>query len=306
MDLLNHLPELLQVLFLAVLQGVTELFPVSSLGQSIIIPGLLGWGNLLTSETFLPILVMLHLGTATALLTFFWRDWVELITAFFKTAFAGRLDAHPQGKTIWLIIVGTIPVGLAGLLLNDPIKAIFFSSQWPVIPAAFLCLNGAILFVGEQLRRRSEPEVADRYKQEQAFKRISQLSFLQATLIGAAQTFALIPGISRSGISMVAGMGARLSHAEAARFSFLLATPVILLAGLLEVPKLFHAPTSTLVIAIIGAVVAGIAAFLSVRFLTAYFEVGRLTPFAIFCLVEGLIAFLIFAPISLGYFSLPW
>jgi undecaprenyl-diphosphatase len=306
MDLLNHLPELLQVLFLAVLQGVTELFPVSSLGQSIIIPGLLGWGNLLTSETFVPILVMLHLGTATALLTFFWRDWVELITAFFKTTFAGRLDAHPQGKTIWLLIVGTIPVGLAGLLLENPIKAVFFSSEWPVIPAAFLCLNGAILFVGEQLRRRSEPEVHDRYKQEQAFKRIPQLTFLQATLIGAAQTFALIPGISRSGISMVAGMGARLSHAEAARFSFLLATPVILLAGLLEVPKLFDAPTSTLVIAIIGAVVSGIAAFLSVRFLTAYFEVGRLTPFAIFCLVEGLIAFLIFAPISLGVFSLPW
>jgi len=149
MDLLNHLPELLQVLFLAVLQGVTELFPVSSLGQSIIIPGLFGWGNLLTSDTFVPILVMLHLGTAIALLTFFWRDWVELITAFFKTTFAGRLDAHPQGKTIWLIIVGTIPVGLAGLLLNGPIKAIFFSSKWPVIPAAFLCLNGAILFVGE-------------------------------------------------------------------------------------------------------------------------------------------------------------
>ena len=306
MDLLNHLPELLQVLFLAVLQGVTELFPVSSLGQSIIIPGLLGWGNLLTSDTFVPILVMLHLGTATALLTFFWRDWVELITAFFKTAFAGRLDAHPQGKTIWLIIVGTIPVGLSGLLLNGPIKAIFLSSKWPVIPAAFLCLNGAILFVGEQLRRRSEPDVADRSKQEQAFKRIPQLTFLQATLIGAAQTFALIPGISRSGIAMVAGMGARLNHAEAARFSFLLATPVILLAGLLEVPKLFDAPTSTLVIAIIGAVVSGIAAFLSVRFLTAYFEVGRLTPFAIFCLVEGLIAFLIFAPISLGVFSLPW
>lgn len=306
MDLLNHLPELLQVLFLAVLQGVTELFPVSSLGQSIIIPGLFGWGNLLTSETFVPILVMLHLGTATALLTFFWRDWVELIAAFFKTAFAGRLDAHPQGKTIWLLIVGTIPVGLAGLLLNGPIKAIFFSSQWPVIPAAFLCLNGTILFAGEYLRRRSEPDVHDRYKQEQAFKRIPQLTFLQATLIGAAQAFALIPGISRSGIAMVAGMGARLSHGEAARFSFLLATPVILLAGLLEVPKLFDAPTSTLVIAIIGAVVSGIAAFLSVRFLTAYFEVGRLTPFAIFCLVEGLIAFLIFAPISLGVFSLPW
>jgi undecaprenyl-diphosphatase len=309
MDLLNHLPELFQVLFLAVLQGVTELFPVSSLGQSIIIPGVLGWGNLLTSETFLPILVMLHLGTATALLIFFWRDWVELITAFFKTTFAGRLDAHPQGKTIWLLIIGTIPVGLAGVFLETPIKTVFFSSQWPVIPAAFLCLNGAILFVGEQLRRRSEPAVVDRAKQEQTFKRIPQLSFLQATLIGAAQAFALIPGISRSGIAMVAGMGARLSHAEAARFSFLLATPVILLAGLKEVPILFD-PTkttsTTLVIAIIGAVVSGIAAYLSVRFLTRYFEVGRLTPFAVFCLVEGLVAFLIFAPISLGLFTLPW
>jgi undecaprenyl pyrophosphate phosphatase UppP len=195
-----------------------------------------------------------------------------------RSAFAGRLDAHPQGKTILLLIVGTIPVGLAGLLLENPIKAIFFSSQWPVIPAAFLCLNGAILFVGEQLRRRSEPDVHDRYKQEQAFKRIPQLTFLQATWIGAAQTFALIPGISRSGIAMVAGMvagmGARLNQAEAARFSFLLPTPVILLAGLLEVPKLFDAPPTTLVIAVIGAIVSGIAAFLSVRFLTAYFQVG--------------------------------
>lgn len=312
--LLNHLDELLKVLFLALLQGVTELFPVSSLGHTVILPGLFGWGNLTSDEKFLPIVVLLHLGTAVALLTFFWRDWLVLLRAFFKTAMAGRLDADPQGKTIWLVIVGTIPVGLLGLFLKDIIQRIFFAAQWPVLPAAFLCLNGAILLGAERLRRRSEPNVASRFKQEEAFKSIPQLTFPQAFLIGLAQAAALIPGISRSGISMAAGMGAKLSHEEAARFSFLLATPVIALAGLAEVPKLFQqaatetpeAFQATLVIALIGAVVAGVAAFLSVKFLMRYFEVGRLTPFAIYCIAAGFISFVIFAPLALGVFTLPW
>ncbi|MBF6592697.1 MAG: undecaprenyl-diphosphate phosphatase [Ktedonobacterales bacterium] len=287
--------QLLQVVGLALLQGVTELFPVSSLGHTIIIPGLFGDAKLVKSETFLPIVVVLHLGTAVALLTFFWRDWLALIRAFFKTLFARRLDADPQGKTIWLVIAATIPAGLLGFIFEKKITELFFSARWPVLPAAFLTLNGAVLFVSERMRRRAEPEQADRVKQERAFKRLEEMSFPQAFFIGTMQATALLPGISRSGITIVAGMQAKLSHEESARFAFLLATPIIAAAALKEVPKLVHAGTSTLEMALIGGVVAGAAAFVSVKFLMRYFQVGRLTPFAIYCLLAGLGAFLFFS-----------
>jgi undecaprenyl-diphosphatase len=296
MDLLR----LIQIFALAVLQGVAELFPISSLGHTVIIPGLLGWGNLIKSDTFLPLVVTLHLGTAVALFIFFWRDWRALITAFVRTSVAGRLDAHPQGRTIWLVLVGTIPAGFLGVIFKDQIQTLFFSSPVPLLPAAFLALNGAVLFVGERLRQRSEPQGVDRQKQEQAFKRIDDLTFVQAFYVGVVQAAALIPGISRSGISMVAGMSARLSHEEAARFSFLLATPIIAGAALVEVPVLFEAKnTGMLPYALIGGVVAAVAAFLSVKFLMRYFEVGRLTPFAYYCLAAGTLAFLILLPRAL-------
>jgi undecaprenyl-diphosphatase len=292
--------RLVQILALALLQGVAELFPISSLGHTVIIPGLLGWGNLIKSETFLPLVVTLHLGTAVALLTFFWRDWATLLTAFVRTSMAGRLDAHPQGRTIWLVLVGTIPAGLIGVIFQKPIENLFFRTTLPVIPAAFLALNGAVLFVGERLRQRSEPSGFDRQKQEQAFKKIDDLGFTQAFAIGLAQAVALIPGISRSGITMVAGMGARLRHEEAAHFAFLLATPIIAGAGLLEVPNLLTPHNiGMLPYALIGGVVAGVAAYLSVKFLMKYFEVGRLTPFAYYCLVAGTLSFLYLAPQAL-------
>lgn len=145
---------------------------MSSLGHTILIPDLLGWGSLVQSDSFLPIVVVLHLGTAIALLTFFGRDWLALIHAFFKTLFARRLDADPQGKTIWLVIVGTIPVGLLGLVFEKTIDELFFAAPYPVIPAAFLCLNGAVLFAAEKLRQRAEPEDVSREKQELTFKGI--------------------------------------------------------------------------------------------------------------------------------------
>jgi undecaprenyl-diphosphatase len=287
---------LLQIIALGLLQGVAELFPISSLGHTVVIPGLLGWGNLLEDKNFLPLVVTLHLGTAVALLTFFWRDWVALIRAFVRTSIAGRLDADPQGRTIWLIIVGTIPAGLLGVAFQSQIQALFFSSALPILPAAFLALNGTILFGGERLRQRREPSGDGRTKQEQAFGSIRDLSFPQALLVGLAQSAALIPGISRSGTSMVAGMGARLSHEEAARFAFLLATPLIFGAALLKVPDLFKTSDHTmLVYALIGGIVAGLAAWFSVRFLMRYFQVGRLTPFAYYCLAAGASAFLLLA-----------
>ncbi len=288
----------IKVILLALLQGVAELFPVSSLGHTVIIPGFLGWGTLTQSETFLPIVVVLHLGTAIALLTFFWRDWVALIRAFFKTAFAGRLDADPKGKEIWLVIVATIPVVLLGLIFQKPIQNFFFSAKWPILPAAFLCLNGAVLLTVERLRERQEPATADREKQEQTFKNLSELSFPQAVGVGLAQALALLPGISRSGITMAAGMTAKLSHEESARFAFLLLTPVIVGASVLEVPTLIGKPE--LPIALVGGVVAGIAAFVSVKFLMGYFRVGRLTPFAYYCLAAGFISFVYFSLFGLG------
>jgi undecaprenyl-diphosphatase len=303
---MDQFVKIVQIVALAIIQGVTEPFPVSSLGHAVIIPSLLGWSNLVTADSFLPILVLLHLGTGIALLTFYWRDWAALLRALFKTVIAGRLDADPQGKTIWLVIVGTLPVGILGLLLQKPLQTFFFSARWPLFPAAFLCLNGAILYVVEHLRQRAEPAALDRRKQEQAFKRIDDLTFLQAALIGLAQAGALLPGISRSGITMAASLRMRLSHEEAAHFTFLLLTPVILAAALLEVPKLRGADTATLVGAIVGGVLAGITSFLSVKFLSRYFKVGRLTPFAWYCLGAGLISFLIFVPLSQGWLTLPW
>jgi undecaprenyl-diphosphatase len=285
---------------LGLLQGVAELFPISSLGHTVIIPGLLGWGNLIKQGSFLPLVVLLHVGTALALLTFFWRDWLELLRAFFRTTIAGRMDADPKGHTVWLVIFGTVPAGLIGLVFQDQIQQLFFSSALPVLPAAFLALNGGVLFIGERLRRRSEPAGLDRIKQEEAFKRIDDLNFGQALLIGLAQAGALVPGISRSGITMVAGMGARLRHEEAARFAFLLATPLIFGAGLLKVPELFTPANSAMLpYALIGGGVAFLAAFLSVKFLMRYFQIGRLTPFAFYCLAAGLISLLILVPQTL-------
>ncbi|HEY7347344.1 MAG TPA: undecaprenyl-diphosphate phosphatase [Ktedonobacterales bacterium] len=298
--------QLIKVILLALLQGVTELFPVSSLGHTVIIPAFLGWWKLTTSDAFLPIVTVLHLGTTIALLCFYWRDWLALIRAFFKTIVARRLDADPQGKTIWLVIVGTIPIGITGLLLEKPIQEVFFQTQWPVLPAAFLCMNGAVLYVAEVLRQRSEPTNIDRAKQEQMYGRVEDLTFFQAFLIGVAQILALIPGISRSGITMVAAMRARLSHEEALRFAFLLLVPVIGAASLLEMPKLFHAGSEAVIDAAIGSVVSGLAAFFSIKFLARYFKVGRLTPFAFYCLGAGLLSFLVFVPLSLGWIQLPW
>ncbi len=290
----------LHVLLLALLQGVTELFPVSSLGHMVIIPGILGWNETLQSPTFLPLLVMLHLGTSIALLTFFWRDWILLLRGGLRTVVAGRFtpDVDPEGygRQLALVVVGTIPAGLIGLIFQKPLEAAF---SIPILAAAFLVANGAVLLAGERLWRRQRMQEKIIASQAPMFgsvgRSINEMSFLQAAVIGFAQSFALIPGFSRSGLTMVAGMANGLSHEAAARFSFLLATPIILAAGVLEVPKLLSAQyRADLPIAVGGGVVAGIAAYLSVRFLMKYFETNRLDPFAYYCVIAGTLAFLYF------------
>ncbi len=275
-----------QTLFLALLQGVTELFPISSLGHTVILPGLLGWGDLVRDKHFLPLIVALHLGTSMALVISFWRDWWKVLLTLVDSIKKGEVQTGSESWVSWLIILGCIPAGLLGVFLKDPLEALFAS---PPIASAFLIVNGIILFLGEILRRRSSLAA-----QKQGISRpLADLSWKDALLIGLAQSLALIPGISRSGATMVAGLGVRLSHEDAARYSFLLGTPIIGAAALLEVPQLFGQSAKVVLLVLVGMVVAGVAAFLSTRFLLKYFETGRLHPFAYYCWGAGLLSLIL-------------
>lgn len=280
-----------QVLFLALLQGVTELFPISSLGHTVIIPSLLGWGDLVRDKNFLPLIVALHLGTSIALVIYFWRVWLQVLRSIVKTVKDGEVKRGTEEWVSFLIIIGCIPGGLLGVFLEAPLKLLFAS---PVVAAVFLVVNGSILFLGEQLRRRTEAKAAianlDAKKREAQFRPLSSLSWKEAVIVGLAQSLALIAGISRSGTTMVAGLGVRLNHEDAARYSFLLGTPLIGAAALLEVPQLSGQSMTVWLYVLLGMVVAGVAAFLSTKFLLKYFETGRLYPFAYYCWAAGLLS----------------
>jgi undecaprenyl-diphosphatase len=270
----------LQAIVLAVLQGVSELFPVSSLGQTILIPALLQWRNVNRSDpTFLAFVTVLHLGTAIALVIFYRRSWIRLIRAFIASIVRGRIGDDPDEKLAWLLVVATIPVGLLGVVLKDPVRAFFGSAQTAAI---FLIINAFIMFFGEYLRRRQKSQF------HRPDKRTDQLTWFESIGVGFGQSLALFPGISRSGASMVAGLLANLNHEDAANYSFLLATPVILAAGLLEIPDLTGAGAHVVAVqAIAGGIVAGIAAYASVSFLVRYFQNNDLRPFGWYCLVFG-------------------
>lgn len=276
--------NLLQILFLGLLQGITELFPVSSLGHAVVVPALLHWRYNQSSPTFVPFLVLLHLGTATALLILYWRDWVRIVAGFVRAAVRGRVE-RPEERLAMLLVVGTVPAGAIGLVLEHPLKALFAN---PRAAAAFLIVNGAILFGAELLRRRSEARGADRERQESQFADVSELSYRAAALVGVSQALALLPGISRSGATIAGGLLAGLRHQEAARFAFLLATPIIGAAGLLEVPNL-STPGVPLGAFVAGALLAGVAAYVSARFLIRYFRVGRLDPYAAYSAAVGVL-----------------
>jgi len=273
---------LAQALALAVLQGVSELFPVSSLGHTILVPAVLHWQNVnRSSPSFLAFVVVLHLGTALALLIFYRAQWYAIARALVASVVRGKLGDSADERLGWRLVVATIPVGILGLIFEAPVRRLFGS---PAPAAAFLFVNGLVMFAGEALRRRQERATG------RGSEPIEALSYPASLAIGVAQAFALLPGISRSGISMVAGLLCDLDHEDAARFSFLLATPVILAAGLLEVPKLF-APGAHVVLvqAILGGILAGVAAYLSVAFLTRYFRSNDLRPFGWYCVVVGAI-----------------
>lgn len=281
-----------QAIFLALLQGVTELFPISSLGHTVILPYLFHWGNLVEDKSFLPLIVALHLGTSIALVCYFWRDWFQVGKTLVQSVKEGEVRTGTDEWVSWLIIIGCIPAGLLGVFLETPLKTLFAS---PIIAATFLVVNGSVLFLGEQLRLRAEAQLqglspAERKRQ---FRPLKSLSWKEAIVVGLAQSLALIPGFSRSGITIVAGLGIRMTHEDAARYSFLLGTPLIGAAALLEVPQLDVKSTFTLVVIIASVILSGVAAFLSTKFLMKYFETGRLNPFAYYCWGAGLISLIL-------------
>lgn len=268
-----------QAMFLAVLQGVSELFPISSLGHTVLIPALLRWQIDRDSPEFLSFVVALHLGTALALVVFYWATWKGIVGAFVRSVARGRFERTADEKTAWLLVAGTIPVALLGVYFESAVRTLFAS---PLPVSLFLVANGTIMFLGEHLRRRQHA-ASDR-----AYRALESLNWRDGALIGLSQGLALLPGISRSGTSIVAGLLADLDHEAAARFSFLLATPVIFAASVLEVPKLFTASGNTVLTeALAGGVLAGVVAYASVAFLTKYFENNDLRPFGWYCLIVG-------------------
>jgi len=274
-----------QAILLGLLQGFSELFPISSLGHSVILPGLLGWDIHQNDPFFITFLVATHLATALVLLGFFWRDWVRIIKGIGRSLAQRQIAADDtDAKLGWLLIVGTIPAGILGLLLEHALRDVFASQR---SAAFFLMLNGVLLYGAERLRRRA-PVAEDPGAVAGDARIVRRLGWREALGIGAAQALALIPGFSRSGATMGGGLLAGLSNEDAARFAFLLATPIIGAAALLKLPDLFGSSGDGVRgPALVGSLCSAATAYLAVRFLMRYFESNRLTPFAYYCLGAG-------------------
>jgi len=326
-----------QAIITGLIQGVTELFPVSSLGHNVLLPAIVGgsWETDLNvaanGSPYLAFVVGLHVATAIGIMIYFWRDWVRIVRGFFSSIRHRRVQTVDE-KLCWFLIVATIPVGLVGLLFEHEFRELFAK---PIRAAIFLVVNGVILYAGERFRtRRSKQADADqaarraqlatvpsgggafaedgapgtprrpaaahasghrairRQEELQALEsdvRLAETGFVEAVIIGSAQILALLAGISRDGVTMVAGMFRGLSREDAARFAFLLATPVILAAGVLKLPDLTGPDSHGIQGQIlVGSILSGVGAYLSVRFLVRYFQTRTLTPFAVYCVVFGL------------------
>lgn len=306
----------LQAIVIALVQGVTELFPVSSLGHSVLVPAWIGgsWETLVTqssephseSSFYLAFIVALHVATALALLWLFRADWIRIIAGFLRTVRRavtgqGMSVRDPDERLAWLIVLATIPVGITGLALEHVFRTAFAK---PVAASAFLFVNGLILLAGDRARRAQQVEHRERPQHDEhpepmepaqrdleSDRRLARLPWLDGLIIGSLQTFALFAGISRSGITMVGGLFRGLSHEDAARFAFLLATPVILAAGVLKVPSLFGSAGDHIHGQVaVGFVICGVTAYFSAKYLLRYFETRSLRPFAVYCLAAGAIS----------------
>ena len=309
----------LQAAVVGLVQGVTELFPISSLGHAVLIPAVMGgqWAQNLNvaaeSSPYLAFIVGLHVATAAALLIYFWQDWVRIIRGLI-TSIRYREVYTADERLAWMIVLGTIPVGIAGVALQKTFQTVFGQ---PKLAAVFLTINGLILIAGERFRRHASVEADEESARQREYAelatvgrhsagpragrqrehaavamsdgRLASLSYPQAMLIGSAQCLALIAGISRDGVAMVAGMTRGLSREDAGRFAFLLATPAILAAGVLKLPELFGPAGAGIGgQVLVGSLLAGLGAYFSVRFLVKYLRTRTLTPFGIYCIVAGL------------------
>jgi undecaprenyl-diphosphatase len=281
-----------QAAVLGILQGITELFPISSLGHTVLFPTLFGWDTLVKSQSkpesfWLAFVVMLHVGSAVGLLIYFWRDWVEIVGAFFRTLGKRRAET-PTERLAWLIVIATVVTGLIGLAAEHPARVALAK---PAVAASFLVVNGLILLGAERLRKRANVRELARREgmKDDGGRRLETLEYKEAGVMGLAQAGGLIPGISRDGMCMAMGLARGLDNSDAARFGFLLATPIILAAGLYKIPDLTGSLGDNGVrgAAFVAAVFAAIGAIISVHFLTRYFRRGNLTPFGIYCIVFG-------------------
>jgi undecaprenyl-diphosphatase len=281
-----------QAIVLGALQGVSELFPVSSLGHTVLFPNLFGWHNIVKWQSqpespWLAFIVMLHVGSAIGLLIYFWRDWVEIVKAFFRTLGKRRIET-PTERLAWLIIAASIPTGILGVALEHTARV---ATAKPEIAAIFLVINGAILLGAERLRRRAEVRALARREgmKDDGGRVLDTLEYREGVVVGFAQSSALIAGISRDGMVMAAGLARGLDNYDAGRFGFLLATPIILAAGVYKIGDLtgslgkgIRGP------AVIAAIVAAVVAVFTVHFLTRYFRRGNLNPFGIYCILFGI------------------
>jgi len=293
-----------QAIVIGLLQGVTELFPISSLGHSVLVPAWLGWDKLVSAQSadesfYLAFVVALHVATAIALLIYFRKDWVAIIGGFFRTLRTRRIETADE-RMAWLLVVATIPTGIVGLVFEHKLRTLFAK---PLAAAIFLTVNGVILLAGEQARRRAAVRklvaahpTAETDDDQEGGRRLDTLDFKEAGAVGVAQVGALFAGVSRSGITMVAGLLRGLDHEDAARFSFLMATPIILAAGVYKVPDLAGSlGDGVRAQALVGSLFAGVAAFASVHFLVRFFRSNTLLPFAIYSLAAGLLSIIRFA-----------
>jgi undecaprenyl-diphosphatase len=286
-----HPISYLQAVILGLVQGVAEPFPVSSLGHAVVLPRLAGWNIHQNDPFFLTFLVATHLATALVLLGFFWKDWVRIAKGLWRSLQLREIrEDDIDARLGWLLVVGTVPAGIIGLLLEKPLRSLFASAA---LAAIFLMVNGVALLLFERLRKRP-PRAGDYLGDGDV--RIAKLSWRQAIAVGTSQAAALIPGISRSGFTMGGGLLVGLSNEDAARYSFLLATPIILAAAVLKLPELLGSQGDGVRgPALVAALCAAVTTFLAVKFLLRFFQTNRLTPFGVYCIGMGAVCTLVFA-----------
>jgi undecaprenyl-diphosphatase len=274
-----------QAALLGILQGITELFPISSLGHSILLPALLGWTVNQNANYFLTFLVATHFATAAVLFFLYWSDWRRIISGILRSISQRTVSGDAEGKLGWLLIVGTVPAGLVGIIFQKKVQGFFTS---PSYVAAFLVLNGVLLYTAELLGRKAKKNVGEGDTDERIAK---EISWRQSMGVGIMQILALLPGFSRTGSTIAGGLLVGMAHEDALRFSFLLATPIIAAAAAIKLPMLFASRDAREIeTALVGALCAAVGSYLSVIFLTRYFKTRTLNPFAVYCLAFGILS----------------